>query len=65
MHRAEMKALKNISVAFLAIEPSQNGVNARSRGVRESVQTEDCLSLSLSRLKHSRIRRCPQEYARG
>src|SRR5579864_3095894 len=46
-------------------ESSPNRASARSRGVRESVQAENCVSLSLSRLKAGRVLRCSEEYARS
>ena len=61
----EMKALKNINVAFLAMNPPRTETTARSRGVRESVQAENCVPLSLSRLKAGRVLRRSEEYARS
>ena len=59
----EMKALKNINVAFLAMNPPRTETTARGRGVRESVQAENCVSLSLSRFKAGRVRRRSEGYA--
>ena len=56
----EMKALKNITRRVSGDESSANAVHPRSGGVRESIQAENRVSLSLSRIKARRFRRRPQ-----
>src|ERR1700733_1909780 len=50
---------------FPGDESSEDGDHARSRGVCESVQAENCLPLSLSRIEPRGIFRRAQGYARG
>ena len=52
----EMKALKNITVAFVAMNPPRTQSAVGSGRVREGIPAQDRVSVSLSRAEHAGVR---------